>query len=235
MCIKYFFAHPPSPGSTFVSSLLSPPSPSPTITYSISWNLHIFTRLDRLQHPLIKFRFQNHPIRSSPPSTRLFVFRARSAFFCPPRGKGKNKDSKFTEQERKKKKANIKRDHHIVKQLYHYYHCSCSTTIAASPPFSARSRKPNFEPNPFFALPTTSAKRPRLNCSRPGPGSFAPTGTQVSLWTSNWSVRSLRCHFVLEPRCAHSRFSDVFLSLPLASHPALSAPFFPGNIQLGGN
>lgn len=35
MCIKYFFAHPPSPGSTFVSSLLSPPFPSPTITYSI--------------------------------------------------------------------------------------------------------------------------------------------------------------------------------------------------------
>lgn len=105
MCIKYFFAHPPSPGSTFVSSLLSPPSPSPTITYSIFWNLHIFTCLDRLQHPLIKFRFQNHPIRSSPPSTRIFVFRARSAFFCPPRGKGKNKDSKFTEQERKKKQT----------------------------------------------------------------------------------------------------------------------------------
>lgn len=106
MCMKYFFAHPPSPSSTYnlVSSLLSPPSLSPTITYSIFWNLHVFTQFGSSPTPTNKVSVPTHPIRSSPPSTRLFVTRVRSVFFCPPLGRGRKETPKPRSREKKKSK-----------------------------------------------------------------------------------------------------------------------------------
>lgn len=101
-----------SPQARLTSShLLSPLSP-----------LHIFRQpsqyffgiciylpgLDRLQRRLIKFRFQNHSVRSSPPSTRLFVLRFRSAFSCSPRGK---KTRSRAEGKRKKKSKHQQGSH----------------------------------------------------------------------------------------------------------------------------
>lgn len=215
-----------SPQARLTSShLLSPLSP-----------LHIFRQpsqyffgiciylpgLDRLQRRLIKFRFQNHsvPIFTAIHKIICIAFPKCVLLF--------SKREKDTEQGRRKKKEKKQTptgitlsDNCIIIIIVRA--AELSQLLLRSPP---DPESPNFEPNPFFAHPTISAKRPRLNCSRPGPGSLAPTGTQVSLWTSNWSVRSLRCLFVLEPRCAHSRFSDLFFSPPLASRPALAPPSF---------
>lgn len=215
-----------SPQARLTSShLLSPLSPLHIFrqpSQYFFWNLHIFTRFGSSPTPTNKV---------SVPKSLSPIFTAIHKIICIAFPKCVllfSKREKDTEQGRRKKKEKKQTptgitlsDNCIIIIIVRA--AELSQLLLRSPP---DPESPNFEPNPFFAHPTISAKRPRLNCSRPGPGSLAPTGTQVSLWTSNWSVRSLRCHFVLEPRCAHSRFSDLFFSPPLASRPALAPPSF---------
>lgn len=152
--MKYFFAHPPSPSSTYnlVSSLLSPPSLSPTITYSIFWNLHIFTQFGSSPTPTNKVSVPKSP-NSIFTAIHKIIRNAcpKCVFLSSPRQRGKKRDSKATEQGEKKKQT--------PRGITLSDNCIIIIIVRAGqlPQLPLRSppdpESPNFEPNPFFAPP----------------------------------------------------------------------------------